>query len=223
MNDFVRLNNTLITGTSYTDTCLVTPGIYTYMVRALNLQLSPSGTYYNLSEGISDTLLNDQNLEVHAEANYVYNGTEVFFINSSTNATSYLWIFDDGDTSTLPNPVHVYPDGEFIATLIAGNGCDLDTFYLPVSVLTETKEIAKTTVISIYPNPSSGKFNISFNAGENRLAEIAIYSAIGERVFVKNNVRDKVEIDLSAQPGGVYLMMISSVGNKYARKIIIQK
>ncbi len=223
VSDFVRINKSIITGTSFTDTCLVTPGLYTYMVRALKLQLSPSGTYYNLSEGITDTLINNQDLEAHADAYYEYNGTQVFFINTSTNATSYLWLFDDGDTSTLPNPVHVYPDGDFIATLIAGNECDLDTFYLPVSVLTGTKDISASHDISIYPNPSSGKFTVTFNPDKNSVADVEIYSAIGDKVFIKKNFRDNDEIDLTGQPGGVYVMMLSSEGNKSVRKLVIQK
>ncbi len=58
MADYIRLNQNIITTTSYTDSCLVYPGTYTYMVSALLLQQSPSGTYYNLSQGISDTALN---------------------------------------------------------------------------------------------------------------------------------------------------------------------
>jgi PKD repeat protein len=193
------------------------------MVRALKLQLSPSGTYYNLSEGITDTLMNNQDLEAHADAYYEYNGTQVFFINTSTNATSYLWLFDDGDTSTLPNPVHVYADGDFIATLIAGNECDLDTFYLPVSVLTGTKDISASRDISIYPNPSPGKFTVTFNPDKNSVADVEIYSAIGDKVFIKKNFRDSDEIDLTGQPGGIYMMMLSSGGNKSVRKLVIQK
>ena len=52
-SDYVRVNSSLITGTSYNDTGLAGTGTYTYMVRAMLLQTSPSGTYYNLSQGIT--------------------------------------------------------------------------------------------------------------------------------------------------------------------------
>jgi len=32
----------------------------------------------------------------------------VVFTNSSTNASSYAWVFDDGNTSTLQNPTNIY-------------------------------------------------------------------------------------------------------------------
>ncbi|MBC7884466.1 MAG: fibronectin type III domain-containing protein, partial [Saprospiraceae bacterium] len=43
INEYVRLNNNLITSTSYTDSCLLFPGNYNYMVRAVALQTTPSG------------------------------------------------------------------------------------------------------------------------------------------------------------------------------------
>ncbi len=45
-------------------------------------------------------------------AGYTYvvsNDTTVTFTNTSTGATSYLWTFGDGDSSTVASPVHDYP------------------------------------------------------------------------------------------------------------------
>ncbi len=223
MADYIRLNQSIIKSTSFTDTCLVKPGIYTYMVRALNLQLSPSGTYYNLSQGINDTVWNDQDLEVHAAGSYIYQGSGVVvFGNASTNASNYLWIFGDGETSTLANPVHIYPDGDFVAALIAGNGCDADTIYISISVLAGVEDITDAPVFSIYPNPSSGKFRVSFNPGAGKDADIQIYSLLGNLVFVKNNIKDTDQIDLSNRPGGIYVLIISSWKEKYVQRIVIQ-
>jgi hypothetical protein len=46
---FSRLNGSLIAANSYTDT--TSPGTSTYMVRAVRLQTSASGSYYNASQG----------------------------------------------------------------------------------------------------------------------------------------------------------------------------
>ncbi|RYE21217.1 MAG: PKD domain-containing protein [Sphingobacteriales bacterium] len=63
--------------------------------------------------------------------------TPVNFTNTSVGATSYQWNFGDGETSTVPNPVHQYnATGTYDAVLIAINnaGCS-DTFSLPVRVI----------------------------------------------------------------------------------------
>lgn len=48
----------------------------------------------------------------------------VYFTNTSTNATSYLWDFGDGQTSTQASPSHVYAaSGTFTICLTATNNC----------------------------------------------------------------------------------------------------
>ncbi len=47
-------------------------------------------------------------------------GNTVTFTNLSTNSTSYMWDFGDGNTSTDENPVHTYGgDGDYTVTLTA--------------------------------------------------------------------------------------------------------
>jgi hypothetical protein len=48
---FTRLTASLLPGTSYSDPGL-SPGSNTYMVRAVKLESTPSGTYYNASQGL---------------------------------------------------------------------------------------------------------------------------------------------------------------------------
>jgi hypothetical protein len=224
VDDYTRLNQIIIKGTAYTDTCIIKPGVYTYLVRAINLQTSPSGTYYNLSEGISDTVKTEQDLEVHANGGYLYvGGGVVIFSNTSLNATNYLWLFGDGDSSILANPSHLYTDGDFATTLIASNGCDADTIHISVSILTGVNSITPNSVFSVYPNPSSGKFNLTFNSHLSNEVKVKIYSATGSLVYLKNNVQDNDEINLTNQPAGIYLLNISSGDDNYIQKIMIQK
>src|SRR5262249_26231755 len=48
---FSRLTSSLISQTAFSDLDL-SPGTYTYMARAVTLQTTPSGTYFNASQGI---------------------------------------------------------------------------------------------------------------------------------------------------------------------------
>jgi hypothetical protein len=51
---FVRLNDSLIVSTNYTD-FEYTPGTYYYMVRGVRLETNPSGSFFNASEGVLAT------------------------------------------------------------------------------------------------------------------------------------------------------------------------
>jgi len=56
------------------------------------------------------------------------NGTTVSFENQSTDANSYIWLFDDGQSSTEESPMHTYAGfGTYTVLLIAANSCGVDT------------------------------------------------------------------------------------------------
>lgn len=223
MTDYIRLNQNPITGTSYTDSCLLYPGVYTYMVRALILQSSPSGTYYNLSQGVSDTAWNNNDLEVHAAATYSIVDNVVTFTNASINATSYLWDFGDGETSTLQDPIHTFLYGNYTVKLIAGNGCDTDTIFISISIVTGVEVANNLSDISIYPNPSSGKFIILFDDTMDPYAGIKIYNIMGNLVQEIRNSKTKDEIDLSDYPNGIYILTVTIGKELRKQKIVIQK
>jgi PKD repeat protein len=55
-------------------------------------------------------------------------GLTVILTNTSTNATSYLWDFGDGNTSTEENPVHTYAaSGSYDICLTAIGACDSES------------------------------------------------------------------------------------------------
>jgi PKD repeat protein len=61
----------------------------------------------------------------------------VTFTNASQDATSYLWAFGDGITSTVGNPVHTYAtSGTYTVTLQATGDCGTDQAIITVTVST---------------------------------------------------------------------------------------
>jgi len=72
-----------------------------------------------------------QNTVANPVANFTLTGDNNFapckvtFTNSSTNATSYSWDFGDGQSSTDPNPNHIFANGgTFNVTLTAKNSAN---------------------------------------------------------------------------------------------------
>lgn len=62
---------------------------------------------------------------VTAQFDFSADGLNVQFTHGATNARSYFWDFGDGNTDTLPNPVHTYAAaGEYTITLTASGRCD---------------------------------------------------------------------------------------------------
>lgn len=64
-----------------------------------------------------------------ASFTYVVKKQEVEFTNTSANASSYLWDFGDGTTSTEETPTHTFPDAAtYTVKLTAIEGTDESTF-----------------------------------------------------------------------------------------------
>ena len=220
--EYVLLNATPLPNGPFAHECVADTGLITYMVRAVALQQSPSGTYYNLSQGTTKTINGTGIPVVQASAAYSINGSEVAFNNMSLNATSYEWTFGDGATSTEANPTHTYLDGFFNATLIASSECAADTFYFEVLVLTGIKDIQDDPLINVSPNPSNGKFVIQWKKGTANAVDIEVYALTGKSIIEKDEVANGSVIDLTTLPAGIYVMHIVLDGTRSMKRVVIQ-
>jgi PKD repeat protein len=219
IEDYVRVNAEIVEDTFFIDSCLFDIGNYDYMVRAIVLQRSPSGTYYNLSQGSSGSLLNVSNPVVNADATFTIEEDIVSFTNTSINATDYQWIFGDGQESTEANPVHDYIDGDFSATLIARNECDADTINFLITILTGTNEEAGEKDIIVWPNPSDGRFNIKFDSDRQRT--ITFYSIRGEIVYTKTGHFKEETFNLQQTADGMFILAVTEESSHYCKVIMI--
>ncbi|MBA3682111.1 MAG: T9SS type A sorting domain-containing protein [Bacteroidetes bacterium] len=220
---YVKINPTPVAGTTYTDNCLIYPGVYKYMVRVLKLETTPSGTYYNMSEGIADTANNTSNFLSIAAFTNVVNGYSVTVTNTSTNATTYSWNFGNTQTSTSANPgtITYTAGGLYTITLVASNVCHSSTVTTVVNILSVgLNEKAFDNSVLVWPNPANGKIKID-NA-TNELMEVNIYSLEGRLVYSKNNVSKNEELNITKLNRGLYEIKIKAGEKTVNRKLIIE-
>lgn len=163
--DFGDGNSTSCTSCSAIAHTYATAGSYT--VRLI----------YNTSSSCTDTLQTFVTVNTKPTANFtgtplsICPGGNVTFTNTSTNATTYLWGFDDGSTSTATNPIHGFPStGDYTITLIANNGGCKDTLVRSSYVTVELPE---------------AKFGASYTCA-NRLAYTFTDSSIGANTYSWN-------------------------------------
>jgi gliding motility-associated-like protein len=132
--DFGDGNTSSGTNPSYT---YFQPGTYTVKLTAFG----PNG---------NDQLIKVDSVVVRPKANAFFEakpavisvpGQAVLFLNLSSNATTWLWDFGDGNTSNLTQPEHFYQEpGEYFPTLIATNALNCaDTFSLPFPIVAEAE------------------------------------------------------------------------------------
>ena len=115
------------------------------------------------------------------------NGPIVAFTNTSTNADSYSWDFDDGSTSTEVNPNHTFPGiGEYEVTLTVTNECGFIVLTQEVTVTSATAvEYLDATAfqMSVAPNPFSSQFVLGYDLqGTFNETHVAVYNVLGEQL-----------------------------------------
>ena len=125
-NSFQRLTTDLVVNTSYTSP-ITTAGLHTYMVRAVKLEENPSGSYYNLSQGIfAEIQLGEPEPEIliaDAGADKTITCSvqtvELGGSNTSTGAT-YNWSTADGTfvSGTDQMIVTVSAPGTYVLTVM---------------------------------------------------------------------------------------------------------
>ncbi len=88
--------------------------------------------------------------------------------------------------------------------------------------VTDVNQIANDAPISIYPNPSNGKFVIA--SGKEKINAIEVYTISGDKIFVDLNFyqHSTTEIDFSNVQKGNYIIKLVADKKTYYEKILIE-
>ncbi len=209
LSAYARLNANLITGFSYADSCLLDSGVYQYMVKAVKLEVTPSGSYFNTSTGARDTAWMPADHHVQAAFTYqVLHDTLYMLSNTSSQATSFLWNFGDGSSDTSALPVHVYSgNGNYFLTLWAFSDCDADSLTIPVSITTGLYEIQPAETVLAYPNPAKDYVEVT-STGRSRVTGIQLFAPDGRSVSPLKLNPGTGFFSVAGYSPGLYLMKV---------------
>lgn len=153
-------------------------------------------------------------------------GLAVSLVNSSSNATSYLWDFGDGNTSTESNPSHIYESsGVYVITLTAYGECDTVTTTSTYNALNVGVESWAGTEISLYPNPTKDQLNLVLkNIGKGQLTmkilDISSKSVYQNTVGVSGS--SLLNLDVNSLVPGVYVIQLSMGEMSHVLKFVKQ-
>ena len=134
-------------------------------------------------EGDNDVETVDQTLV--ARFTRTMNAKTITFINISENATSYVWDFGDGTTSTLINPVKTYLNGNYTVTLTAKNTSGESSTFSDSFIIDGCVDETSENI-----DPANGSLNWTF-FNENGNASFDAFGNIAGGI-VNNPVLDAV-------------------------------
>jgi hypothetical protein len=184
-NKYIKLTNSPVAGNFFTDFSPVIGNNY-YMVRTLILSKVASGSYYNLSQGVFDTIRYKQPiLSQITRISRLYKSGEIPLIEP------------DNELQTEPELAH-----ESVS-------------------ITEIDEFIRETLI--YPNPSTGRFNVSFGNSQVEKATLKIYNLHGKIIQIETfQNTDSGSFDISAFPKGIYIVKGIIDNKEMVTKICLQ-
>lgn len=112
--------------------------------------------------------------------------------------------------------------GTTILTNADATGNTRDIFVLKLDGLTGIEEFNYENSILVFPNPSNGKINLSFNKFENvKIDAVNVFNTQGKCILSLEHITDDCKIDLSVISSGVYFIELSTENKTAIKKIVI--
>lgn len=138
-------------------------------------------------------------------------------ITGITGAATYQWQLNGTDISGATSSTHVATSSGNYTVVVTQNGCSGTSISLSVAVGRDADLIGQ--MFTVYPNPSKGLFRLQ---GDVQVHAVRVLDASGRVVFENhsNAVSGEYTIDLSAQPAGVYYLMLDTERGAGSKVII---
>jgi hypothetical protein len=142
---------------------------------------------------------------------------------TSTSATTYQWYLNGQPISGATSQTYAATyNGVYVVRITDANGCVYR--YSEGLVYTDGTSTAgmnesKLSDLNIYPNPSTGIFQLN-GSFTNAAFSVAVFDNLGQEVFASEN---KTSLDLSDLKNGSYLVFITTTGGSVTKRITVIK
>jgi len=173
--------------------------------------------------GNSDTVVRTVIIGATPTADFTWsfptNACKAQFQDLSANLPDHWqWNFGDNSGSASKNPLKTFPgNGIYHVCLTASNSFGTSTTVCKDVTVTGCvsgiNELDLASQVSMFPNPSNGKVTVTLDGNVAPELTVTVYNVLGETVVNPVKYRagtTTMNLDLSAQPNGLYLVKIQS-------------
>lgn len=221
---WIKLNTTILNANTYMDSCISSPGNFAYQVRAVVLESTPSGTYYNESLAATNTFYNAANLKSIANFTITNNDPSFIFNNTSLRCKSYQWTFSDTSLKmTTNNSNRMYKkNGDVWVLLTSSNQCSSDTQKVMIKVTKAPPSLGNISInneniVSIYPNPAKESLSITSKEG----GKLRLFNLEGKLIYQQYIRSGNELVSLVGISFGIYhLEFTDKLGRTQGMKLV---
>ncbi len=154
-----------------------------------------------------------------------------------TGADSYAWFLSPAEAGTVSGTTTTgtvtwdasYKGTATITVKGIQSGCDGAMSEAMSTLVRSTVGIGENDglTFSVYPNPTTGKLNLSLNTNGAKQVSLTVYNVLGTVVYSESDVtifgKTTHVIDLSNLPKGIYHLRAESGSQSVIRKVVINK
>ena len=142
-----------------------------------------------------------------------------YILDAGPGFVTYLW-----NTSDQTQRLTIYAPDTFCVEVTDANGCSATDCAI-IDFFVGINDDAAISIFSIYPNPSYGNVNITFNE-KMKNATLSVVDVSGKIIFnspVSNTVAGTtISINTSDFSSGVYFVKVSSDEKQFSGKLMIE-
>ncbi len=139
---------------------------------------------------------------------------------------SYQWYFNNVLIGGATSYFYVATqDGDYGVVVGNANGCQ--TGVNITNVIIGIDDISSRKTISVYPNPTSGQFELLFNSNDNQNVIITIFDKVGQtvqsRIISTTPGTNRILMDEQNLSNGVYTIQVSGKSKIISKLLLINK
>ncbi|MBL7803641.1 MAG: T9SS type A sorting domain-containing protein [Saprospiraceae bacterium] len=193
------------------------PGLYSLTITDQSNGCSSAAEYLLLADPDSPAL---STVSVTPDMNN--QGTGAIDLDISGNSGPYLVVWSSngvvvGNTEDLSG----LTAGDYTAVVTGANGCTA-SLTVTVSNVSATAEPLSEAGWLLFPNPVSDLLQLRRTTPGSDPADIYLYDARG-RLIVQHTATDSAQLNVSAQPSGLYLLLLRSEGRQFWAKVVVSR
>jgi Secretion system C-terminal sorting domain len=142
-----------------------------------------------------------------------------------TGPFAFVWTNMDGDTIATTQNVADLPGGSYAVEVFDANGCsDFKEFELGTFV--DAGEVVIAPDIVLYPNPASNRAFLEIDLPTALDYQVRLFNTSGQMLYESVPRYDnysKLELDLSQQAPGLYIVQVLAGGKSYHAKLMVAR